>query len=49
MATASPNAVASPLSGYLQRIKECNVGLQDVNTFVPLIVNGQELGKLRPR
>ncbi|GLC35517.1 hypothetical protein PLESTB_000199000 [Pleodorina starrii] len=37
------------LDGFLQRVRECNTGLEELPTLTPFLVDGKEVGKLKPR
>jgi len=37
------------LDGFMQRIKDCNVGLEELPTLTPFIIEGKTMGKLKPR
>ena len=37
------------LAGFIERVKECNVGLEEVPTFTPFLVDGNKVGLMKPR
>ena len=37
------------LAGFIERVKECNVGLEEVPTFTPFMVDGKKIGLVKPR
>ncbi|EFJ50265.1 hypothetical protein VOLCADRAFT_58621 [Volvox carteri f. nagariensis] len=37
------------LNGFIQRVRECNTGLEELHTLTPFVVDGKEVGKLKPR
>ncbi len=37
------------LSGFIARAKECNTGLEELPTLTPFVVEGKEVGKLKPK
>ncbi|GFR47377.1 hypothetical protein Agub_g9089 [Astrephomene gubernaculifera] len=46
---ASIAANMPTLDGFLQRIRECNTGMEELPTLTPFVVDGKEVGKLKPR
>lgn len=37
------------LSGFIERVKDCNTGLEELPTLTPFLVGGKEIGKVKPR
>lgn len=37
------------LAGFIERVQECNVGLEEVPTFTPICVDGKQVGLVKPR
>ncbi|GIL75642.1 hypothetical protein Vretimale_15195 [Volvox reticuliferus] len=37
------------LDGFIQRVRECNTGLEELPTLTPFLIDGKEVGKLKPR
>ncbi len=37
------------LSGFIERVKDCNTGLEELPTLTPFLVDGKEIGKVKPR
>lgn len=42
-------AQSSMMQGFMQRVRECNVGLEELTTLTPFMVAGQTLGHLKPK
>ncbi|PNH06646.1 Nudix hydrolase 24, chloroplastic [Tetrabaena socialis] len=36
------------VDGFLQRISDCNVGLEELPTLMPFLIEGKEVGKMKP-
>uniref|UniRef100_A0A7S3VQ33 Nudix hydrolase domain-containing protein n=1 Tax=Dunaliella tertiolecta TaxID=3047 RepID=A0A7S3VQ33_DUNTE len=48
-ATMEPQTLQMPsLSGFMQRIKECNEGMEAFSTLKPFLVNGKKVGHFKP-
>lgn len=35
------------IPGFLQRIKECNVGLEELSSLIPFEVSGRIVGRMK--
>ena len=35
------------IAGFQQRIQECNIGLEELNDLIPLVVDGQRIGRTK--
>lgn len=46
---ANLEAQMKDLSGFIARAKECNTGLEELPTLTPFVVEGKEVGKLKPK
>lgn len=48
-AAPAPPINMQDLSGFIQRARECNTGLEELPTLTPFAVAGKEAGKLKPK
>ena len=51
-ASSSPSSPAMSLlpqhmAGFMQRVAECNTGLEELPLLTPLVIEGQTVGKLK--
>eukprot|EP00798_Chlamydomonas_sp_ICE-L_P000107 gene107-5519_t len=48
MPPTPPTRKPQSLQGLMQRVRECNYGLHDLHSLVPLVVGGKMVGRMRP-
>jgi len=50
IATAAPSqpAIQVPLAGFLQRVRECNAGMEELSSLIPFNIGAKRVGHLKP-